>query len=376
MKAFDEIRPYQDEEVRAVLRSLLQDPAVVDTVAVFLLPKFHAWLPRLTNAFVRRALTRTTRRLDSVYDVQTFLTGYFSRMIDETTSGYTVEGIESLDPCTGHLFISNHRDIALDSGFMNFALRKAGLATSQIAVGDNLLSHGFAKELMRLNKSFVVKRSAGGPKAQYAAMLQTSSYIRATLERGESVWIAQREGRSKDGLDRTEPAIIKMFTLAYRKEIRTVDQWLQRVSLVPVSVSYEVDPCARLKAKELFLTERDGRYDKPFEEDLQSIKQGIVGFKGRVHVSFADRVVGSFEDADSLALHLDRVIVGNLKVFPTHVYALNEALNNALNQGADGMDKRVREAFQGSLDACPRDQRSYLLSQYANLLKNKEALGV
>ena len=127
MKAFDEIRPYQDEEVRAVLRSLLQDPAVVDTVAVFLLPKFHAWLPGLTNTFVRRALTRTTRRLDSVYDVQTFLTGYFSRMIDETTSGYTVEGIERLDPGTGHLFISNHRDIALDSGFMNFALREAGL---------------------------------------------------------------------------------------------------------------------------------------------------------------------------------------------------------------------------------------------------------
>jgi 1-acyl-sn-glycerol-3-phosphate acyltransferase len=376
VKAFDEIRPYQDEEVRAVLRNLLQDPAVVDTVAAFLLPKFHSWLPRLTNTFVRRALTRTTRRLDSVDDVQTFLTGYFSRMIDDTTSGYSVEGIERLDPGTGHLFISNHRDIALDSGFMNFALREAGLATSQIAVGDNLLSQGFATELMRLNKSFVVKRSAGGPKAQYAAMLQTSSYIRATLERGESVWIAQREGRSKDGLDRTEPAIIKMFTLAYRKEIRTVNEWLQRVSLVPVSVSYEVDPCARLKAKELFLTERDGRYDKPVEEDLQSIKQGIVGFKGRVHVSFADSVVGSFEDADSLALHLDRVIVGNLKVFPTHVYAVNEARNNALNQETDGLDKRVREAFQGSLDACTLDQRPYLLSQYANLLKNKEALGV
>ena len=363
--SFDDIRPYRDDEVPAVLSRLVEDPNALRGVAVFAAPWCYRLAPRLTLAATKLGLTRQVRGLDSVNALQLALSAYFEKLIRRTTSGFTWDGVDGLDPGQPHLFVSNHRDIALDSGFMNYALWSSGRKTTQIAVGDNLFTNGTANDLMRLNKSFSVARAEIGAKAQFAALMKTASYIRSTVEAGESVWIAQREGRAKDGVDQSNPALFKMFLLAYREEFRSFDEWLRRVALVPVSISYELDPCAGTKAKELYFMDRDGKYDKNEGEDIGSMAKGIFGFKGRVHVAFGARVEGEFEQAEDLASHVDRMIVRNLKTYPTHVFALD---------GCAELDPRVRKAFYKTLDGCPRAHRKFVLMQYANQLRHKRDL--
>lgn len=365
MEEFEDIRPYRDDDVPEVLRRVVADPAAARGVARFLAPDCFRYAPRVTCWALARALAWRTRNLKSVDDLHVELGHWFGRLIRRTTMGLTWSGMETLEVGEPYLFVSNHRDIALDCAFMNYALWASGHRTSQIAVGENLFTDAFANDLMRLNRAFMVPRRGGSPRAQYAGMRTTSRYIRAALGTGQSVWIAQRDGRAKDGIDRTEPALLKMFLLGWRGECDAFGEWLRRVRLVPVSISYELDPCAATKARELYLRARDGGYEKPEGEDHASMVQGILGFKGAVHVAFGARVEGDFESAEDLADHLDRVIVGNLRMYPTHVFAL---------EGSANLGPRVGEAFHETLDDCPPEHRDYVLLQYANQLRNQREL--
>ena len=374
MTAFEEIRPYTDEEVPAVLGRLLAEPSIASATAQFAFPRATRLWPALAARLARGQLQRELSGVDSVEGVQAFLADIFARMIDDTTDGLTVSGADQLTPGGRFLFVSNHRDIALDSGFMNWALLQAGHETSRIAVGDNLFGVDYAADLMRLNKSFIVKRAAKGAKAAYAAMLLTSKYIRHSLEEGVSVWIAQREGRAKDGIDRTDAALIKMFALAYRKEVDDLTALVERFALVPVSVSYELDPCDQLKARELYLTEQEGAYEKPDDEDLNSIVTGIMGYKGRVHLAFGTPLSGAFEDADAVAQAIDAQLIANLKVFPTHLEAARLLGDPSdVVEDSDGSDGPALAAFRERLAATPEAHRPYLLRQYANVLSNQRA---
>ena len=374
MTAFEEIRTYTDEEVPAVLGRLLAEPSIASATAQFAFPRATRLWPALAARLARGQLQRELNGVDSVEGVQAFLADIFARMIDDTTDGLTVSGVDQLTPGGRFLFVSNHRDIALDSGFMNWALFHAGHETSRIAVGDNLFGVDYAADLMRLNKSFIVKRAAKGAKAAYAAMLLTSKYIRHSLEEGVSVWIAQREGRAKDGIDRTDPTLIKMFALAYRKEIDDLAALVERFALVPVSVSYELDPCDQLKARELYLTEQEGAYEKPDDEDLNSIVTGIMGYKGRVHLAFGTPLRGAFEDADAVAQAIDAQLIPNLKIFPTHLEAARLLGDPSdVVEDSDGSDGPALAAFRERLAATTEAHRPYLLRQYANVLSNQRA---
>jgi 1-acyl-sn-glycerol-3-phosphate acyltransferase len=373
MQNFDAIRPYRDDEVPVVLDRLLRDPDLLRAAAAFLAPRLSRWAPWLSRRLTRRAIARRTAGVASVQDVQVFLSGYMARVIRDTIHALTVDGLATLPVGRPYLFLSNHRDIVMDSALLNFLIHQSGHRTARTAVGDNLLSAPYAADLMRLNKSFVIERGVSGAKAMYQAVTRTSSYIRHSLECGESVWIAQREGRAKDGFDRTDPALLKMLTLAYRKEIEGFGALLERMTLVPVSVSYELDPCDRRKAHELFHAEHFGRYTKAPGEDLASMVDGIVGYKGRVHLSLGAPLCGDFADAEALADALDRIIVGGMRVFPTHV-------DGARRLGIDCADSavpplpRVARAFQERVDACPADELPYLLGGYGNLIRNRQAL--
>ena len=324
MQDFESIRPYRDEEVGEVVARLLRDPKLLSAAAKFLAPQVEAWVPGLARVAVAYYLRHKTRNFHTVQDVQLFLSRLMERVVRDTIHELTVEGLDLIEPKGAYLYISNHRDIVMDSSLLNLSIYRAGHDTCRIAVGDNLLNEEYAADLMRLNKSFAIERSAASARAAYQAMLRTSSYIRHSLEEGESVWIAQREGRAKDGNDRTDPAVLKMIALAYRKETKSFEEILKRVTLVPVSVSYELDPCDRRKAHELYLTEQHGEYDKPPNEDLESIVEGIVGYKGRVTMCISPAVEGGFENAESLAREIDRAIIGGMRVFPTHVRAASE----------------------------------------------------
>ena len=371
VETFDEIRPYRDDEVGPALARLCNDRAFIDFAGRFAAPALPPRLRAFAHPALRAIIRRNATRLRSVDDLQHLMSGYLKTLLQRTSDGMTVTGLDGLDPNASYLFISNHRDIALDPTLLNYAIWLEGHATSQVAIGDNLLGTGFLSHLMRVNKAFLVARDVSGAKAQLKAMRQTSAYMRKTLEAGESVWIAQREGRSKDGIDRTEPALLKMLQLAYRNDARAVTDWLRLIRLVPVSITYEIDPCAPSKARELYFTARDGSYRKRPGDDIENIEAGIRGFKGRIHLHFSPPIDGDFGDADELARHLDRQIVSNLVAYPTHHYA------RAHLEGTDadlaGTSPRGRQAFLDDLEACPPEHAPYFLRQYANQLKNQLA---
>lgn len=375
MQDFDAIRPYLDHEVPAVVGRLVEDPDLCQAAALFYFPRLTRWLPIVSRSLTGRKLRKLGKTLHTVSDVQDLLSGYMQLVMDKTIVEFTVTGLDDLPMGSANLFVSTHRDIIMDSSVMNIAIKRAGHDTSQSAVGDNLLSKAFAADLMRLNKSFVVARSVTGKKALYRALYHTSEYIRASLEAGRSVWIAQREGRSKDGLDRTDPAVVKMLALAYKEEKESLGEMCDRLRIVPVAITYELDPCDLRKARELHITNLQGQYDKPEGEDLASMVDGILGFKGRVHLYFGDPIKGQFDDADALAKAIDRSIVRGLKVYPTHLEAARRLGLHDLPVAEVGRED-VDAAFQEHIRACPPAQKNFLFEQYANLIRNKRTLGV
>ena len=375
MQDFDDIRPYQDQEVPEVVRRLLNEPRLMEGAARVMLPGIVRRAPGLGPPLVRALLKWKTRTLASVAEVQLFLARYYARLIRETTAGLTVSGLEDLSAGTPYLFISNHRDISMDTGLVNYVLHRAGHETPEAAVGDNLFTEPLAAEFMRLNKSFMVERSARGARAVYRTLSRTSSYIRHVLGSGHSVWIAQREGRAKDGFDRTEPALLKMLALAWRKEVDTFGELLNRMNVVPVAISYELDPCDRYKAHELAVLEREGSYEKSGNEDLTQILEGLNGFKGRVHVHFGPPMHGDFDTPEDLARALDVEIVGGLKVFPTQAAAARELSYGPIPE-TPGWLPAVEAAWQERLRSVPQSERRFLLAQYGNLIRNRAELGI
>ncbi len=371
MENFDAIRPYRDDEVPAVLARLARDRDLRRAMAQFLFPRTTRTLPAFGRLAASGLLRRQASRLQTVAQVQTLLSGYMETLIEQTILELQVSGLERLVLGEPYLFISTHRDIIMDTGLINFAIHRAGHDTSRIAIGDNLLDRAYAADLMRLNKSFVIERSVTGAKAVYQSLQRTSAFIRASLEASESVWIAQREGRSKDGLDRTDPAVIKMLALAWRDEVADLGDLCTRIKVTPVAITYELDPGAARKARELCIREAEGKYDKPEGEDLISIVEGMLGFKGRVHLHFGAPAAGPFDSAEGLAEAIDQEIVAGLKVFPTHVAAAQRLGLPELPASAPE-NAEVDDAFAQQIAACPDAQRPYLFQQYANLIRNKQ----
>ncbi len=376
---FDDIRPYRDAEVRQVLKRLVHEPELLAAVAKFRMPRLARVAPGLTRYLLSRGLAARTANIDSVRGFQQFLESWFVRMIRSSTDGFSWSGTEALGRASAHLFVGNHRDIAMDSGFMNYALWREQFDTARIAIGDNLLKRPYTTDLMRLNKSFVVRRGAVGVKEMAAAFTLTSRYLQHSIDEGESVWIAQREGRAKDGIDRTEPAIIKMFHMSQRKSGRSFGEVIAGLHIVPVAISYEVDPCGPAKARELFITARDGRYEKPEDEDIQSIVTGITGYKGRVHIGFGQELGADGADAEAVAAELDRQVHALFRLWPTHLWAARECgieVPATLDAEAGEANPKALATLQAQLAAAPDGQRSNLLAQYANPVRSRLGLQV
>ena len=373
MQDFDAIRPYRDEEVPKVLARLARDRELRHALALFLFPRAALALPILGRTLAGSLMRRQAGRLKTVPELQLHLSRYMQTLVHKTTLDFRVTGLERLAVGDAHLFISTHRDIIMDTGLVNFAIHRAGHATTRIAIGDNLLRKEFAADLMRLNKSFVVERSLSGGKTLYRSLQRTSAFIRTSLEASESVWIAQREGRAKDGLDRTDPALIKMLALAWRDDAPDLSALAARIKIVPVAITYELDPGAPRKARELHIRETQGQYHKPDGEDLASIVEGMVGFKGRVQLHFGVPVAGRFDTPEDLAEAIDREIVPGLRIFPTHMEAAHRlALPASPDAETEAAHPRVTAAFAEQIAACAAPQQPYLFQQYANLIRNKQ----
>ena len=361
---FVEIRPYHDDEVPAALARLMADEELLAAIAHFRFPSLSRWLGWLLKPLIRSALQRRWAKVRTVRDVQMEVAHFMESMIASTTEGVTYSGLEQLDSQKGYLFISNHRDIAMDPAFVNWGLYKCGLETVRIAIGDNLLRKPCATELMRLNKSFIVKRSVKGPREMMKAFNELSAYIAHSLGDGHSIWIAQKEGRAKDGDDKTDPAILKMFYMAGKQQKRGFAEYMQSLNIVPVAISYEFDPGDEAKARELVERAQSGSYEKGEFEDIDSIVAGIVGFKGRVHVSLGKPLSGDYDSPEELAQAIDQAIHSQYRLFPSNLLAAGQA---------DGVTAEERQRFEARLALMPSELRETVRAMYAKPVENRAA---
>ncbi|MCB8889989.1 1-acyl-sn-glycerol-3-phosphate acyltransferase [Vreelandella malpeensis] len=369
-----DIRPYMDHEVQEVLTRLSHDSELLDALTRFRLPRLARWAPALARLIAARAVRREIASVTSVRDFQMRIASYMERMIRTTTDAFEVSGLDKLDPQSAYLFIGNHRDISLDPAFVNYALYQSGRDTVRIAIGDNLLKKPYVTDLMRLNKSFIVPRSARGKRAMLAAYQQLSGYIRHSITAdNHSIWMAQREGRAKNGIDRTDPAIIKMLTMAKRGDPGdfVFGEAVAELKLVPVSISYEYDPCDLQKAQELHDVATKGSYAKSEFEDIRSIVAGITGSKGRVQLRFGQPVNADMATPDEVAAEIDRQVIGGYRLFPSHYLAL-EALGEAPELIArKAITREDRARFNERLAGVPEALKPFWLAQYANPVKHK-----
>ncbi|WP_431686010.1 1-acyl-sn-glycerol-3-phosphate acyltransferase [Hahella sp. NBU794] len=396
MSTFDDIRPYRDDEVPQVISRLRHDEQLVRAIEHYKFPRLSKYCRSLTSFLVRRNLQHNLRRINTIHDVQDMVAGFMTNTVRKTTSGFTYEGLDKLPKDRAFLFISNHRDIAMDPALVNFALYQSGRELVEIAIGDNLLSNPLVSDIMRLNRSFTVKRSVEGHKAKLQALTQLSAYIDDTLSQNRSIWIAQREGRAKNGLDKTDPAIIKMLNIYGRKQGMAFGDTIKRMNIVPVSISYEYDPCDLLKAKELQAREQS-EYVKGEGEDIASIIRGISCPKGRVHIAFGEPLQQDFEDAEEVAAAIDRQITRNYKLFPSNILAFEQLktlsesfahlqeeslhrlqeLAGQARQAWDNLDRdemgQKASEFSDRVGGYPNLLQRYILEMYANPLINKFA---
>lgn len=381
MNEFDDIRPYRDDEVRPTLDRMLADPELTDAVTRLRFPALQGWMGWLLKPVVRMKLKQQLASINDVKGFQGVVEKYMAAMITTRVKSLTVSGLEKLDKHTSYLFISNHRDIAMDPAFVNWILYHNDCNTLRIAIGDNLLTKPFVSDLMRLNKCFVVNRSAKAPREKLKAAKHLSAYIDHSINNEHSsIWIAQREGRAKDGCDKTNSAVLGMIALNKSKTEEFAD-YIRKLRIVPVSISYALDPCDAAKARELYVQRTQGSYQKEEHEDVKSIAKGIAGNKGNVHLAFGDVLDGNYVDTDELVAALDRQILGNYVLHTTNCFAY-EMLHGkvpAVNYGADNSPydpaklRAEKAEFETRINHIPSEQREIALGIYANAVVSKIA---
>ena len=375
MDPFLAIRPYQDNEVQDVLDSLISNKDVLKSLMGLQYPKYLTKIPFFRSA-VKILLRSKVKKIRTIDDYQEIFKGLMDQMIKTSISNFTVSGIENLDTDSSYLFISNHRDISLDAALLNLSLSRAGHKTFNMAVGNNLMKEKWASDLMRLNKSFIIQRS-GSKKEIYTGLSLASQFIQHTiLEANESIWIAQKQGRAKDGIDFTDPAMLKMIHLTQRKK-QTLEEYFNALKVVPVSVSYEFDPNDCVKAIELSSIEENKQYQKSDNEDLNSIANGINGQKGNVNIDVSKPIVLSDEAShDVIADQISNSIVSMYHLQPTNFAAaemlkINHQCKNTFDDSDIALAKNLLSKRMNSLND---GARSKFLNQYANPVIQKNNL--
>lgn len=375
---FDPIRPFEPDELPDVFDRLLQNEQFCSVLAYF-----YPDVPKEALAAKMHACK------DNLDFQKTFCYGFLVQLLARLSKGCDID-IASLDTDSRYTFISNHRDIVLDSALLDKLLIDAGFNTTcEIAIGDNLLKLPWVKDLVRVNKSFIVERALS-MREMLMASKRLSEYMHFVIaEKNDNIWIAQREGRAKDSNDRTQEAILKMMVMGGDGSI--IDR-LKQLHLVPLAISYEYDPCDYLKAAELQARRDNPCWQKGPMDDVTSMQTGIMGYKGYIHYQCAD-CIDSYLDtipADTpktelfrlIADHIDRQIFAGYRLYPNNYVALD--LLHGDSAHADhytAEDKAQFEAYlKGQLDKIEMEGkddaylREQMLKMYANPAINQMGL--
>ena len=349
---YDDIRPYNPEELPEVYERLLADK------------QFLAVLPYVLPDTPVQQVAAMMRTCKTNLDFQkTFCYVFLQRLLAKASTGCDIN-ISAVDIQQRYTFVSNHRDIVLDSALLDKLLIDAQAPTTcEIAIGDNLLSLPWVRDLVRVNKSFIVQRSLP-PRQMLMASRQLSDYMHyAVAEKKENIWIAQREGRAKDSDDRTQPAILKMMAMGGEGSV--VDR-LVALHIVPLAISYEYDPCDYLKARELWCRHVNPAFRKSANDDVISMRTGIMGYKGGIHYHCAPciddylRSLGDVPKAelfDSVAAYIDRQIHLHYRLYPSNLVALRMLGGDVDGHDNDHVISCLQKRVEG--DCGPKEQQSF-----------------
>ncbi|MDI6032688.1 1-acyl-sn-glycerol-3-phosphate acyltransferase [Flavobacterium sp. LB2P84] len=371
MQKFDAIRPFYDSEINEALQNVVNHP-MMKALMNFTFPDVEdeVWKEQL-------------RKTHSIRDFQcNFIYQSVQRVLEKSSEGLTTSGFENLKPNTSYLFISNHRDILLDTTLLNTALFEHGLVMTASAIGDNLVKKAFLKTLAKLNRNFLVQRGLT-PREMLQSSKLLSEYIgNLLLHENRSVWIAQREGRTKDGNDETNPGVLKMLGMA--SDEKNLMDYFKKIKIVPVSISYEYDPTDALKMPQLMAEANNEIYIKEKNEDFMTILSGALGQKKRIHIHVG-KVLDTEIDAISaendssnkqivtLAQVIDDAILSNYKLWPTNFIAYD--IVNKTNIYSHLYTENEKSLFERRLEMrIDHDNPVALdgfLAMYANPVVNK-----
>ncbi len=369
---FDEIRPYYDSEVKEKIRLLLKDKVFNDVLKYLFKNR-----PKVEMVKFQLRRIRSIKQLQGV-----FIYDLLHRLIDPTSKGLQCTGIEKLEKDKPYLFISNHRDIVLDAALLNLLIFEHGMNTTQIAIGDNLLQYEWIKHTVKLNRSFIIKRNLP-PRELIRASQNVSQFIRKSITEDKmSIWIAQREGRTKDGSDKTQGSVLKMLNMSNKNGI---SEGFNELNIVPVSISYELEPCGLFKIKELIKKEHYG-ITKTSKDDLKSMSTGMFAPKGRIRFAFGEPVETHFAQAENneqrneyirnIAGMIDQQIYNNYKLWPNNYIAYDMLMQEyRFKDKYTAEDKRTFEIMveqaMVNIDYPITDLQERFLKLYANPVINK-----
>lgn len=291
-------------------------------------------------------------------------------IIGRTMDSFSYSGYEQIDPSKGYLFLSNHRDIILDCALLDYTLLMNGKPLCEMAFGDNLMMNQFIEDLFRLNGGIIVRRALG-MREKYLSTIELSSYfVDVITEENISVWLAQRPGRAKDGIDTTQPSIIKMLYLSQKSKGISFSELINKMNIAPVSISYEYDPNDINKGREEVLREHhNGEYEKKKYEDLISMARGMKARKGRVHLAVGTPIRGDFSTPEEVAREVDRQIHLNYKLWDTNMFAY-DYLEKSDRFASELSDFDGEEFLQRFSHLTP-DVRDFVLNGYANPVRSR-----
>ena len=371
MSQFDSIRPFYDAEVNAAIREIVDD-SMLAAMMQFTFPEdqSQSWKERMKHTH-------------SLRDFQiNFIYPAVKKVLEMSSDGLTLGGFDQLEPNTAYLFISNHRDIILDTSLLNACLYENGLVMTTSAIGDNLIKKPFIHILSRLNRNFAIKRGVTGRALLESSLLVSQFIHKSLLRENRSVWTAQREGRTKDGNDLTQKGVLKMLTLAERGS--NPFGFFDKIQVVPVSISYEYDPTDSLKIPELIAKAKEEKYVKGENEDFITLLSGIMGPKKRIHIQvnkLLDEEIRQLKKEDlpqneklsKLSELIDREIWKGYKLWPSNYIAYD--LLHQKSQFASLYSQAEKENFEKRLSqkvnpSNPMEVENFL-RMYANPVVNQ-----
>ena len=376
---FDAIRCYYDEDVPSKLWPLADRPEI------------EAFIKGAFPQADMEQIRQTIRSCQTVNEFQSKIVLYFLTLLSQKScDSLEMDNVKNVDFSHGHVFVTNHRDIVLDSAYLNVLLHQAGKETCEIAIGNNLFAAPWIEDLVRINKSFVVRRDLTGRQMLESSKI-LSSYIRQEVhDKNLCVWIAQREGRSKDNSDLTQSSVMKM--LAMGGPSRDLMQNIRDLHVVPVAISYEFDPCDYLKAAEFQLKRDNPEWKKTKADDVKSMVTGLRGYKGRVKYRLTQELNPIFDQfpwiddktaqVNCVCQTIDRELHGAMELYPINYLAYNlkyqtEKYANMYTQEERDKATNYLNGQLAKIDIPNKDEDflwQMLLTMYSNPVANKEAL--